>query len=302
MLLLSWNVHFQSLPGQLHNIIEAIRSVGPDIVTLQEVTTSLADDMKSRLADIGLVHAYWSSKDAPPTAMRKLPPVRRLKRRIYQCLIASRWPVTAGGDRWRRRAPYPELMARATVSVPDEEDIDVFTAHIPNGSNHGWRKIDAFNVLSAELRRGIDSPRILTGDFNEPKRFRQSGQVVPFGETIHKDGGTSSRGLYSKYEDTRPRIEWANGVRSVLAGASQHGLRDAYRDLHGYETATPVTHYTTHDNPRCFDHTFVSRHFEVADCGYFHEWRKQGWSDHSAMWTKLTFRKKIPELIEWDIE
>ena len=97
-------------------------------------------------------------------------------------------------------------------------------------------------------------------------------------------------------------MERANGVRSVLAGASQHGLRDAYRDRQGVETATPVTHYTTRKNPRCFDHTFVSRHFEVVECGYFHDWRKKGWSDHSAMWTKLAFRKKIPELIEWEVE
>ena len=157
MLILSWNVHFQSLPGQLHNIVEAIRSVMPDIVTLQEVKTSLADDMKRRLADIGLVHAFWSGKDAPPRLLRATA-LPQVEAETYQCLIASRWPVTAGGDRWRRRSPYPELIARATVSVPDEEDIDVFTAHIPNGSNHGWRKIDAFNVLSAELRRGIDSP------------------------------------------------------------------------------------------------------------------------------------------------
>ena len=302
MLLLSWNVRFQSLPGQLHNVIEAIRSARPDIVTLQEVKTGLADDVARRLADIGLVHAHCSAKNAPPTAMRTLPPIRRLKRKIYQCLIASRWPVTAGGNRWRRRAPYPELMARATVSVPDSQDIDLFTAHIPNGSGNGWRKIDTFNVLSAALRRALDSPRILTGDFNEPKRFRQSGQVVPFGEKIHEDGGTSIRGWQTKFGDRRRNMERANGVRSVLAGASQHGLRDAYRDLHGFETATPITHYTTRKNRRCFDHTFVSRHFEVADCGYYHEWRKQEWSDHSAMWTKLSFRKKIPELIEWEVE
>ena len=135
--------------------------------------------MAGRLADIGLVHIYWSSTDAPPTAMRSLPPIRSLKRKRYQCVIASRWPVTADGNRWRRCAPYPELLARATVSVPGEQDIDVFTVHIPNGSGNGWRKIDTFNVLSAALLRGIDSPRILTGDFNEPKRFRQSGQIVP---------------------------------------------------------------------------------------------------------------------------
>ena len=197
---------------------------------------------------------------------------------------------------------YPELLTRATVCVPDEHDIDVFTVHIPNGSGNGWRKIDTFNVLSAALRRAIDAPRILTGDLNEPQQFRKSGQIVPFGEKIYEDGSTSIRGWYSKFGDRRRRIEWTNGVRSVLAGASQHGLRDAYRDLHGVETATPVTHYTTHNNPRCFDHTFVSRHFEVAACGYYHEWRKKGWSDHSAMWTKLTFREKILKLTEWEVE
>ena len=55
MLILSWNVHFQSLSGQLDNIVEAIRSARPDVVTLQEVKTTLADDMALRLADIGLV-------------------------------------------------------------------------------------------------------------------------------------------------------------------------------------------------------------------------------------------------------
>ena len=301
MLLLSWNIHFQSLPRQLRNVTEAIRSVSPDVVTLQEVKTSLADDVTRRLADIGLVHAYCSGKKAPPTAMGERPPIRRLKRKDYQCLIASRWPVTAAGNRWRRRAPFPELLARATVSPPDEQKIDVFTAHIPNGSGNGWRKIDTFNVLSATLRRGNDSPRILTGDFNEPKRFRQSGQIVPFGEKIYEDGGTSIRGWQTKFGVRRRNMERANGVRSVLAGASQHGLRDAYRDRHGDETATPVT-YNTRKNPRCFDHTFVSRHFEVTDCGYFHEWRKKEWSDHSAMWTRLSFREKVPELVEWEVE
>ena len=53
MLILSWNVHFQSLSGQLDNVVEAIRSARPDVVTLQEVKTSLSDDMALRLADIG---------------------------------------------------------------------------------------------------------------------------------------------------------------------------------------------------------------------------------------------------------
>ncbi len=312
MLLLSWNVNFRKPAG----LVAKIDSVRPDIVTLQEVTSNRVDDWGDRLADIGLVHACCSGKDAPPTAIRKLPsditvehandsgenapPVRRWKRKGYQCLIASRWPVTGhGNERWRRTAPYPEMLGRAAVAAP-EGDIDLFTVHIPNGSNNGWRKIDTFNVLSAALRRGGDSPRILTGDFNEPKRFRRSGQIVPFGEKIHKDGGTSTRGWYTKFGDRRRRIERTNGVRSVLDGASRHGLRDAYRDLHGFAAATPVTYYTTHGNPRCFDHTFVSRHFDVLTCGYFHEWREQGLSDHSPMWTNLRLSPDQPELVEWE--
>ena len=48
----------------------------------------------------------------------------------------------------------------------------MFTVHIPSGSNCGWKKIDTFHVLSATLRGACDSPRILTGDFNEPEMFR----------------------------------------------------------------------------------------------------------------------------------
>jgi len=284
MLLLSWNVN-RRRPGDHAAKIE---SVGPDIVTLQEVTRNRANEWVDRLKDIGLGHHYRSGDNALALS--------------HQCLIASRWKLTPNDIGRPRQAPYPESLGRVTVSVPGEGDIDVFTAHIPNGSGHGWRKIDTFTVLSATLRRALDSPRILTGDFNEPKRFRQSGQIVPFGEKIHEDGGTSIRGWKTQFGVRRRNMERANGVVSVLAGASQHGLRDAYRDLHGFETATPVTHYTTRKNPRSFDHTFVSRHFEVVDCGYYHEWRKQGWSDHSAMWTKLAFRDKIPELIEWEME
>ena len=56
----------------------------------------------------------------------------------------------------------------ATISVPGEGDIDVSTAHIPNGSKYGWKKIDSNHVLSAGRRGASDSPRILTDDLSEP--------------------------------------------------------------------------------------------------------------------------------------
>ena len=281
MLVLSWNVNF-CRPG---NQIAEIEAKEPDIVTLQEVKVEFAKDWAKRLGDIGFGHHYlsgddaWSGKDVPDT--------------WYQCLIAckSDWELTPDNIRWRSEAPYPELLGRATVTEPNKGDIDVFTAHIPNGFGNGWKKIDTFHVLAAALRGASDSPRILTGDFNEPEQFRRSGQIVTFGENTHKDRGTSTCHWRDPLSASRAPIEWRNGVLAVLGGESQHGLRDAYRDPLGSKTRNPVTFHRPPAKPRCFDHTFVSRHFEVEGCGYYHDWREElNLSDHSPMWVRLGLR------------
>ncbi len=271
--LLSWNVNFRR-PSDLTAKIE---SVVPHIVTLQEVKRNLADDWAHHLKKIGLVHHYRSGSTALALS--------------HQCLIASRWKVTPDDIVRPREPPYPESLGRTTVSVPGEGDIDVFTAHIPNSGGNGWRQIDTFSSLSAELSRAIDSPRILTGDFNEPEWYPKLKEIVVFG-----DGEGAPTRWPDQFGDERPSIEWANSVRSVLDGAaSQHRLRDAYRVRRDPEEPTPVTYRTKKGSkPRCFDHTFVSRHFDVLACGYFHVWRERGFSDHSPMWAHLRFRTDIP--------
>ena len=268
--LLSWNVNFR----RPRDLTAKIESVVPHIVTLQEVKRNLADDWAHHLKKIGIVHHHRSGNTALALS--------------HQCLIASRWKLTPNDIDRPREPPYPESLGRATVAVPGERDIDVFTAHIPNGVGNGWKKIDTLNALSAELSRAIDSPRILTGDFNEPEWHPTLGKIVVFG-----DGKGASERWTDQFGDERPSIEWANGVRSVLDNAaSQHRLRDAYRQVRrGPEEPTPVTHRTKKGGkPRCFDHTFVSRHFDVPACGYFHLWRERGLSDHSPMWAHLRFR------------
>ena len=286
MKLLSWNVNF----GKPGDLTAKIKSEQPDIVTLQEVTLNLADDWAAHLKDICLEQHYCSGYDG--------------QRKPYQCLIASAsdWELTPDNIRWRSEAPYPELLGRAKVSVPDKGDIDVFTAHIPNGIGNGWKKIDTVHVLAAALRRARDSPRILTGDFNEPELFLRSRQIVTFGEIAHEEGGTSNHHWRDPLSASRAPIEWINGVLAVLGGEAQHGPRDAYRVWNGFGKPTPVTHCTTRGNPRCFDHTFVSRHFKVLKCDYYHEWRKQGLSDHSPMWAELCLQSDQPEWKQWSDE
>ena len=271
--LLSWNVNSRRPP----DLAAKIESVVPHIVTLQEVERIHADDWAHHLKKIGLAHHYRSGDNAVTLS--------------HQCLIASRWPVSNGDDGWRSEAPYPESLGRAKVSVPGEGDIDVFTAHIPNWEGNGWKKIDTFHVLAAALRAASDSPRILTGDFNEPEQFLRSGQIVTFGENADDDGGTSTRHWRDPLSAARTPIAFRNGVLAVLGGESQHGLQDAYRVKNGIQ---PTDLFTW--RKRCFDHTFVSRHFRVEKCEYYHEWREElELSDHSPMWVELGFRADRPD-------
>ncbi len=270
MRLLSWYVNKRQ-PDKLTAKIESLEPNIPHIVTLQEVKRILADDWAKQLSGIGLVHHYRSGNNALALT--------------HQCLIASCWELTPNDIPRPREPPYPESLGRATVSVCGEEGIDVFTAHIPNGCESGWMKVDTFHVLTAELRRANtspDSPRILTGDFNEPKRFEDSGQIV----TWEEEGCRCDQ-----FGDERPRIESINGVLSVLDGESKHGLRDAYRARKGFQASDLVSWGT-----RCIDHTFVSRHFEVLGCDYHNESREQEeLSDHSPMWAELRLRTEYPE-------
>ena len=292
MHLLTWNVDQLGASKRIEAVANAIAATEPDIVTLQEVRSQNATRVAEALQGCGLQYV-WHSHNPAPCSDRDV-------EKGYHCVVASRWPLTnpPGGDAWRCPAPFPEVLGRVLVEAP-AGNIDVFTAHIPHGSGHKWKKIDTFETLALALRSGGDSPRVLTGDFNEPKEFLGSGQILTFGEKeVSVDGVMSApRGLWRG----RPHADWSEGVRSVLADTSRHGLRDAYRDRHGFAVATPVTHRVSKGGaPRCFDHTFVSRHFEVVDSGYHHKWRRQKWSDHSAMWTNLSQRTELPPLVNWE--
>ena len=209
MRLLSWNVNVFTLLQKLNKVVEAIGSVKPDLVTLQEVNSELAGKMALGLAGLGLKHSFDCGIAAPANP-------KWLDKKKYQCFIASRWPVFSVEDTWRKDAPYPEMLGRAMIKTP-ERDIEIFTVHIPNGVGNGWLKIDTFNVLSAALRLGNDAPRILTGDFNEPLEFRSSGQIVTWGEEIYDDGSPC---YWKQWTDGFGRsgsgIEWDKAVRSVL--------------------------------------------------------------------------------------
>jgi endonuclease/exonuclease/phosphatase family metal-dependent hydrolase len=273
MLVLSWNLHALgglSRAGYVAKM-DALKSANADIVMLQEVSAipKVATQLAEGLAQIGLPHFLYTGKTGGKADDKR-----------YGCVIASRWPITCRDPAWANAAPWPQLLGRAEVDV-DGVAVDVFTAHIPNGSGNGWKKIDTFNALADVLNRAPPAPRILGGDFNEPQLFLDDGTVVTWGQEII-DGNVRVQGLF----EGRPQEEWDRGVRSVLDAEASHGLRNVCRVL---GRAPGVTH-ETRGKPRYFDHILASDHFMVEDMGYHHAWRAPGVSDHSAVWAKLKLK------------
>lgn len=280
MLLISWNIN--AITGardeRLGTILRLLRQAEPDLLLLQEVGLgSLPSRLREGLSAAGLPHFAYTGN-----------PGSNVKR--YGCVVASKWPVHLTPVGWASGVPWPQLLASAILTTPWGE-IDIFVAHIPNGSGNGWRKIETFEALTSGLGGAPARPRILGGDFNEPKRLLPNGEIIPFGGVQNADGTFHWEGerFHSKSCDKHPRARWRNGVLSILGPNASHGLRHVWLDRYGYSEV--VTHMTRALSKRFFDHLLVSNHFTVIDAGYYHEgWRSLGPSDHSAAWAELELR------------
>jgi hypothetical protein len=81
---------------------------------------------------------------------------------------------------------------------------------MPNGSSHGWKKIETFEAL-ASIRDQLGTPWIIGGDFNEPQAIVSGNRVISFvANKKHEVRGTW-RG--------QPASRWQAGVERILASA-----------------------------------------------------------------------------------
>lgn len=248
MKVLTWNVHgFKGLSDEaLARIIEAIASEGPDIVTLQEVHHAVVEKLTLGLKDQGLSNcAYSRDSSADPKPVAK-----------HGLLIAARGRVVKRASPWIATLPFPELAIHADVQTNDGP-VEVISVHVPNGSGNGRdKKVQALHAIGDALRVPRSTPRILTGDFNEPDRF-EGGKMKAFGDD-----------------------DWQDAV-SFLFEPRKHDLRLAWHELNG-DDPPPVTWVHSSGTERRFDHIFVSEDLRVAAMHYCHDWRTEQRSDHSA--------------------
>jgi endonuclease/exonuclease/phosphatase family metal-dependent hydrolase len=277
MKIVTWNVAgARGLgPKKTAALVGALEPVSADVLLLQEVAAGeTAVQLGATLATIGLPHFHHASTPESP-------------RKQYGCAIASRWPLTPSPPDWAPNAPFPQLLARATVHRPAQA-VDVVSAHAPNGSRNGWRKIETIEALLEGVAER-QHPLVVGGDFNEPVQWapgarpesaarRETANGVSYtGDWKRADKGAGT-------EESHPRARWQGAVEALLLGTSS-GLRHAFRTLHPSEV--PTTHVTSRGTERFFDHLLVSPELEILEAGYNDDWRTVGASDHSGGWVVL---------------
>lgn len=273
---LSWNVG-----GRGSTVLGGLSKFSPfQLVTLQEVALNHESDFRQRLEELGLSFFHYSG-------------CREVSHKRFGNVIASCWPLHKVELRYSRKGlPWPQAIAQASVSIgPGADAVSVITAHIPNGVNNGWEKIDTFCALNELARQAKNQPCIVTGDFNEPRYVPlQNGRIVTFGQDCDAKGAYVCWKKWTFRRRTGKGEEWDKAVRSLFEKDEPHGLRHAYWEAHGRGAMT-VSH-VTRGQPRWFDHVFVSGDFRVARCDYRHEFRDRRFSDHSAVLAQLVFSRQ----------
>lgn len=247
--LIAWNV-----AGRTRLQPEQARAVArqeADLVCLQEVRASTAPRWREALADAGLPHALDSSEWSGG-------------RRLFN-LTASRWELT---ELPPLGAPQPERIL-GTVCDSQAGLIEVFNAHIPPARAGSLVKVETCEALYERLSRPCDRHRALAGDLNTPR-------------------GESTEGVIETFASNHPEWEarWDAAERSVLSGLAEWDLRDAFRELHGWERGD--VSWVMHTRARRksghrLDHVLASASLRAVLCDYHHGWREAGLSDHSGL-------------------
>lgn len=270
MRLLSWNVQHLGDGERVARTVERIRSVSPDVVALQEIEASAETAVRAQLTKIGL-----GNMETLHAALHV---------RGSNVLVASHWPLQPL-DPTHYHPPADEVDFYRDPTGIDGEVVrllsilierpgapfEVHCTHVPPGSDRGWRKIDAFRGIHQRLAVPSPVPRILCGDFNEPRSEDTEGNITTWGDP----GGNQHAGV--------ARERWSAAVLAVLRGLAAHDLPDAVRAVHREKTAAEWSHLKGGKRRR-YDHAFASTALGPVRAEYLHDgWTGKGLSDHAAL-------------------
>ncbi len=253
MLLVSWNVAGRK--GRLDEQAERVLELGPDLVCLQEVTPVTAVPWAERLAEAGLV-----------AVVAPLPAARESSRPLA-VLTAARDPVEVVPV---DDVPWPERVLSARVGA-----LEIVNVHSPISPKPGLAKVLTHEAVFRHLAAGA-GPRVVLGDLNTPRKELPDGTVWTF-----------ARDRYGRLREDRGE-RWDVAEAGLIRGLEEHGFRDAFRELNGFDSKEPSWEWPRWGGGYRLDHLIASTEVTVSTCSYRHDWRRDDrLSDHSALVAEL---------------
>lgn len=249
MRLVTWNLNVRR---DCRSQVDAILSLDPDVVALQEVTVRSWAALQPMLAEAGLVHPISAIDVLPDLASRQL---------ARFVATASKWQLV-------QCAPMPgvtpEVALGVQVTAP-ARPFELLNVHAPTAATHALLKVETEEGIVARLATQRAMPLVVCGDFNSPKTELPDGTIVPFARPSHTRAHAAEAGLFA----TLARL----------------GFVDAYRAIHGYGEVAHSWRWRHREASGGFrlDHVFVEPPLAVTNSGYRHDVRETGLSDHSLL-------------------
>ena len=260
MKLVCWNL--AGWVNKVNEQVEALISRKPSIICLQEVRKNAVETISHKFHDAG----YRYFHDTVFEAVKN--------NRSKGNMVVSIYPFEHLPGYFD--VPHSESVISVNVETP-YGNIKIHNAHIPNGSNYGWKKIETFEAIFKKLSSEEDNLRILCGDFNSPQTELPNGETITWGQQV-----TRTNKVILKDKELR----WHKGELSVLRGLEKYNLPDIFRHLYGYELQDYsffVRRKGEVVSRRRFDHVFASQELQPQTCDYLHQFREMGLSDHSPI-------------------
>jgi exonuclease III len=245
--------------SRLDEQIEHVVACDAGLICLQEVTVKTLAHWQRRLEAAGW--EYVLSADATVAVS-----VGRL--RPLLTVTAARAPIEplALPD-----LPWPERVLAVSI-----DGLQLFNVHSPISPKPQLAKVRTHEALAAHLATG-SGPRALCGDLNTPRKEHPDGRVWTF-----------ARDRYGRLRPERGE-RWDTAELALIKGLEQHGFRDAFRSIHGLEVRELSWEWPRWGGGYRLDHLIVSEDVKVSDVRYLHDWRRAGLSDHSPLYTTLSW-------------
>jgi exodeoxyribonuclease III len=253
VLLVSWNVAGRK--SRLHEQADRVLGTEPDLICLQEVTPVTAAGWTERLADAGL-----------EAVVAPLPEAREGSRPLA-VLTAARVPLEVVP---LEGVPWPERVLAARVGA-----LEIVNVHSPISPKPGLAKVLTHEAVFRHLAAG-GGPRVVVGDLNTPRKELPDGTVWTF-----------ARDRNGRLREERGE-RWDVAEAALVRGLEEHGFRDAFRELNGFDSKEPSWEWPRWGGGYRLDHLIASTEVTVSACSYRHDWRRDDrLSDHSALVAEL---------------